>query len=69
MPKGKISPQLAAVLRDKRATAQIRESITSGKAITVRIDGKSYRVSSRGASKGEAYTSKSISSRTKATVK
>lgn len=51
MPKGRISPQLAAVLRDKDATYSLRSCLTRGETVKISVEGKTYRVSSRSVSK------------------
>jgi len=52
MRNGKISKELAMVLRDKEASSKLRETLARGETIRIGIDGKVYRVSSRSKATG-----------------
>lgn len=43
--KGKISPLLAAILRDKDASERLRNAIANGEDFEFTIDGVTYRIS------------------------
>jgi hypothetical protein len=45
-PKGKLSPELSAVLRNKEARGKLRHVMDEGGSLTVRIGETTYRVSS-----------------------
>lgn len=63
MPSGKISPELEAVLRDKKAAARLRSSIASGRAVKIRVGHKTYRFSSKGNRASKSASVKSSTSK------
>jgi hypothetical protein len=45
MTKGRISPELAAILRNRDARNRLRHAIEKGEDLTVRIGETTYRIS------------------------